>query len=193
MITDNGKWHYLALKSERIIYGENWCNHAVRSSSRLLRGKTSNHNEDFYCFNYHSYSTETRLKKHEEVCNKHDYFPVDMPNEFNKALEYRHGKKLLKFPFIIYIDLDCLLKITHSCINSPEKSYTEKKARHEPSRSAITVKSLFDGTTNKYDYYRERDCIEKLCKKLKDRGMEINNCKEKEIIPLTNKENKFYK
>ena len=36
MITDGEKWHYLALKS----------------LSALLRGITSNHNGDFYCFNY---------------------------------------------------------------------------------------------------------------------------------------------
>ena len=67
MITDNEKWHYLALKSERIFYGEKWCNRAVTSLSRLLRGMTSNHHGDFYCLNcYHSYSTETGLKKHEE-------------------------------------------------------------------------------------------------------------------------------
>ena len=36
MITDGEKWHYLALKS----------------LSALLRGITSNHKGDFYCFNY---------------------------------------------------------------------------------------------------------------------------------------------
>ena len=70
------------MKSERIFYGEKWCNRAVTSFSRLLRGITSNHYGDFYCLNcYHSYSTETRLKKHEEVCNDHDYCHVEMPNE----------------------------------------------------------------------------------------------------------------
>ena len=43
MITDNKKWHYLAVKN---IFG-------------LLRGITSNHDGDFYCLNcFHSYTTE---------------------------------------------------------------------------------------------------------------------------------------
>ena len=49
MITDGKKWHYLAAKS----------------LSALLRGKTSNHNGDFYCLNcFHSYSAKSNLKKH---------------------------------------------------------------------------------------------------------------------------------
>ena len=49
MITDNEKWHYLA----------------VKNISGLLRGITSNHDGDFYCLNcFHSYTTEKKLKKH---------------------------------------------------------------------------------------------------------------------------------
>ena len=38
----------------------------------------------------------------------------------------------------------------------------------------------------------EEKIIEKLCKKLKERIMEIINFKKKEMIPLTNKEIKSY-
>ena len=112
MITDGTKWHYLA----------------VKSLPALLRGITSNHNGDFYCLNcFHSYRTENKLKKHEKVCNDHDYCYVEMPNEDNKILKYNHGEKSLKAPFMIYADLECLLEKMHSCQNNPEKSYTEKK------------------------------------------------------------------
>ena len=47
MITDNEKWHYLA----------------VKSISRLLRGITSNHVGDFYCLNcFHSLKQKKNLK-----------------------------------------------------------------------------------------------------------------------------------
>ena len=45
---------------------------------------------------------------------------------------------------------------------------------------------------NRHNYYRERNCVRRLCKKLKDRTMEKINFKEKEMIPLTDKENKSY-
>ena len=79
MITDVEKWHYLA----------------VRSLSALLRGITSNHNGDFYCFNcFHSCSTENNLKEHEEKCNIHDYCRTETCKWFEKILKYSHGEKL---------------------------------------------------------------------------------------------------
>ena len=115
-----------------------------------------------------------------------------MPKEDEKILNYNHGEKSLKVPFIIYIDTECLLKKQHSCPNNLEKSYTESKAKHEPSDWEMTVKCLFHATENKHDYYREIDCIEKFCEKLKDRATEIINYKDKEMIPLTDEESKSY-
>ena len=68
-----------------------------------------------------------KLKKHERVCNDHDYCYVEIPNEDNKILRYNYREKSLKAPAIIYADLECLLEKMHSCQNNPEKSYTEKK------------------------------------------------------------------
>ena len=113
MITDDGKrWHYLA----------------VKSLSALLRGISSSNNGDFYCLNcFHSYHTHNKLKKQERVFNNHDYCRVDMPKEHEK-IKCSPGDKSLKAPFIIYIDLECLLKKVRSCEINPENSYTEKKS-----------------------------------------------------------------
>ena len=64
MITDGKKWHYLAIKSERMFYNEKWCNCPAKSLSRLLRTMTSNHHRDLYCLNCLNYScsTDNRLK-----------------------------------------------------------------------------------------------------------------------------------
>ena len=51
----------------------------------------------------------------------------------------------------------------------------------------------FNKKGNKLNYYRGKDCIEKLCKKLKETATKIINYQEKEMIPLTYKENKSYK
>ena len=69
---------------------------------------------------------KTKVKKHEKVCNNHDYF-AEMPNKYNKILKSNHGDKSLKAPFMIYADLKCLLGNMYLCQNNPEKSYTEKK------------------------------------------------------------------
>ena len=112
MITDGKKQYYLA----------------VKSLSKLLTGITSNHVGDIYYSNcFHSYSTKNKLKKHENVCNDHDYCYVEMPNEYNKTLKYNHGEKSIKAPAIIMPTQSvCLKKCIHVKLH-PEKFYTEKK------------------------------------------------------------------
>ena len=122
MITDGKKWHYLA----------------ITNLSALLQGKSSNHHEDFYCLNcFNSYTTKNKLREHEEICNIHDSCHIEMPKWVEKILKYNPGEKSLEAPFAIYLDLKCLLKKEQSHQNNNnnnlEKSYTEKKARHEPS------------------------------------------------------------
>ena len=113
MITDGKKWYYLALKSERIFYDGKWCNNPAKSLCKLLREKSSNHHGDFYCLNrFNSYSTKNRLKEHEELCNKHNSCRIEMPKWVEKILKYNPGEKSLKAPFVIYLDLECLLKFT---------------------------------------------------------------------------------
>ena len=54
------------------------------------------------------------------------------------------------------------------------------------------IRCSFDKKENKLNYYRGKDCIEKLCKKLKESATEIINREKKEMVPLTHKENNFY-
>ena len=76
MITDGtSNWHYLP----------------VKSISGLLREITSNHNGDFYCLNcLYSYTTEKKLRKHERICNDHDFCHLKIPDENKKILKYIH-------------------------------------------------------------------------------------------------------
>ena len=55
-----------------------------------------------------------------------------MHTKGNKKLKYNHGEKSLKAPCTISADLECLLIKEQSCQNNPKKSYTERKAKHEP-------------------------------------------------------------
>ena len=174
MITDGtANWHYLAIKN----------------ISGLLRGITSNHNGDFYCLNcFHPYTTKRKLKKHERVCKNHDFCDIVITDEDNRILKYKPGKKSLKVPFIIYADLECLLKKINTCQNNPEKSYTEKKAKHKPSGYSLFMCWSFDKSKNERKYYRGKDCMKMFCKDLKEQAMKIINYEKKEMIALTEKE-----
>ena len=112
-----------------------------------------NHKEDFYCLNcFNSYATKNKLKEHKEICNNHDSCCIEMPRWFEEILKCNPGEKSLKAPFAIYLDLEFLLKNLQYCQNNPEKSYTEKKARHEPSGLAMFTRCSFDKKEKKLNY-----------------------------------------
>ena len=155
--------------------------------SALFREITSSKNGDFYCLNcFHSSRTLNKLKKHERVCNNHNYCRIDLPEEHEK-IEYLPGEKSLKAPFIIHADLECLLKKVQSYQNNPENSYTEKKAKHKPSGYAWCSICSFDNTKNKHYFYRGKDCVEKFYKDLKELETEIINFKKKKRNDTLNK------
>ena len=71
-----------------------------------------------------------------------------------------------------------------------ENLLQRKKTKHTPSGYSLLTNCSFDATKNKLDCYRSKDCMERFCKDLRDHAMKIINNKEKEMIPLTHKENK---
>ena len=141
---------------------------------------------------FHSYTTENKHRKHERICEDHDFCYVKMPYEDNNILEYVSGKKSLKVSFIIYADLECLLKKTDICLNNSDKSYTEKKAMHQPSGYSLVTCCSFDKPENEQKYYRGKDCMKIFCEDLKDQAMKIINHEKKEMIPLNDEEKESY-
>ena len=56
-----------------------------------------------------------------------------MPSPINNIIKYNQGGKSLELPFIIYADLECLLKKIDTCYNNPDLSSTTKINQHRPS------------------------------------------------------------
>ena len=162
MITDkNNRWHYLVLKR----------------LSALYRGITSSNSGDFYCLNcLHSYRTLNKLKRHERVCNKHDY--CHMPKEHEK-IEYLPREKSLKAPFIVCVDLECLLKKYHlvkiilKILIHRKKLSTNLQDTHGVQYAHLIIQKY------KHYFYSGNDCIENFCKDLKDLRTEMINFKKK--------------
>ena len=105
-----------------------------------------------------------------------------MSEEGENILKYSSGDKSLKVPFVIYADLECLLKKEQSCQNNPKNSYTERKAKHKPSGYSLSLICSFDETKNRHKFYRRKDCIETFCRDLKELATEIINCKKKKKL-----------
>ena len=163
-----------------IIDGEKWHYTAVTRLSRLLRGITSNHNGDFYCLNcFRAYTTKNKLEAHKKICENHDYCHVEMPNEDNKIIKYNQGEKSIRYPFIIYADLECLLEKISTCYNNPEESSTTEINKHTPFGYSLFTHCSFDKTKNILDYYRGEDCMKKFCLNLRKHATKIINYEKK--------------
>ena len=176
MITDDGKWHYLAEKK----------------LSALFKGVTSKHKGDFHCLNcFHSYSTKEKLKRHRNVCENHDYCYVEIPEKDNKILKYNHAEKSMKVPFIIYADIESLLKKINTCHNNPESSSTTKINKHTASGYSLFTHCSFDTTKNKLSHSRSKNCMKNFCLDLKEHATKIINYEKKEMIQLTKEEKKM--
>ena len=173
MITDSEKWHYLV----------------VKNLSGLLKGITSTHEKDFYCLNcFHSYRTKTKLESHKKICENHDYCHVEMPTKDDNIIKDNHGEKSMKVPFIIFVDLECLLEKMSTCINNPKESSSTKINKHIPSGYSIFTSCSFDESRNKLNYYRGKDCMKKFYEDLRIHATKIINYEKKKIIPLTTEE-----
>ena len=122
MITDNTKWHYLALKSNLT---DNGFMKPTQNISRLFTKITStNTTSDYYCMNcLHTYRKENALKEHELVCEKHDHCEIKMPSQKSNILKYIQGSKSLKMAHTIYVDIECLSVEHNTGVNDPNKLY----------------------------------------------------------------------
>ena len=102
-----------------------------------------------------------------------------MPTKNNNIIKYNHGEKSMKLPFVIYADLECLLKKMSTCINNPNESSTTKINKHIPSGYSIFTRCSFDESKNKLNYYRGNDYMKNFCKDLRIHATKIINYEKK--------------
>ena len=152
----------------------------TKSFSRLMRDISSNVHENHHCFGcFHSFRCKSTFEKHTELCKDHDFCKIKLPDKDNNIKKHDFGSKALRMNYIIYVDLECLLVNFDTCSKEPNKSYTINEALHMPLGYAISV--LHKSTnSSKVSYYREKDCIQKLCKELREIDEKLFNAQKKQ-------------
>ena len=177
MITDGTDiWHYIEIKK----------------IPALLRGVSSTHDGDYYCLNcFHSYRTESSLKKHEELCVNNNLSLIKMPTENKKYISSTPRKNTLKNPFI-YVDFECLLYPLSTCDNTEQNSFAIKKNIHRTYGFSMHTSNAYDKSLNKPICYSGKDCLAKFSKALKDEVNKIISIKQKPMDPLTDQEKESY-
>ena len=79
-----------------------------------------------------------------------------------------------------------------TCHNNPKKSSTAKINKHTSSGYSLFTCCSLDTTENKLYCYRGKNCMKNFCLDLKEHVTRIINYEKKEMIPLTEEENKSY-
>ena len=78
---------------------------------RIITWNNLKYKGDFYCLNcLHSFRTENKLKSNEKVCKNKDFWGIVMPLEKDNRLELIQYMKSDKMQYIIYADIESLIK-----------------------------------------------------------------------------------
>ena len=93
-----------------------------------------------------------------------------------KVLEFNQYQKFDKASFIIYADLECIIKKNDGCKNHPKNWSTVKASEHILSGFSITAISSFSSIENKHDACRGKDRKKKFCEFLRARAMKVIKC-----------------
>ena len=79
-----------------------------------------------------------------------------------------------------------------TCINNPNESSTTKISKHTPSGYSIFTHCSFDKSKNKLNYYRNKDCMKKFSKDLREHASKIIDYEKKKMILLTTEEQIYH-
>ena len=120
------------------------------------------------------------------MCESHNYCYVEMPTGENKVIEYKQSKKSQKSkkaPFIIFSDLECLLKTNNDQNNDQNNSIAI--TNHIPCGYSMYTHCSFDSAKNNLDFYRGKYCMKEFADTLKDQVSKVISYEKKELIKLT--------
>ena len=117
---------------------------------------------------------ENRLKSPEKVCKNEDFCEIAVSSEKDNVLEFNQYMRSDKMPYIIYADIESLIKKIDGCSNNPESSSSAKIGGHIPCVYSMSTISAFDHIENKYTLYRGKDCMKTFCESLREQ--DARNC-----------------
>ena len=111
-----------------------------------------------------------------------------MPSEKDNTLEFNQYMKSDKMPYIIYTDIESLIKKIDGCANDSENSSTTKIDKHIPCGSSVSTIWGFDHIEDKHTLYHGKDCMKKFCTSLREHAKNIIDFEKKKMLPLTKEE-----
>ena len=161
----------------------------VKNESALIASQINNHDHKRHlCLNcFYSFKTKVALDNHKEYCYDNESVKITMPQQ-GTYLRFKNFLYSEKAPFVVYADFESLIKPMDNCSPDPNKSYTKKYQKHEPTSFSYYIISSIDGVykpiLRKYTKTKEEDmdAMDVFIKWLEEDVKAIANIEEKEII-----------
>ena len=136
-----------------ILNGEESYYLAGKELTSLFRRITWKNYSGFYCLNWlNFFRTKNKLELLKKVCGNKDFCNIVMSSEDTKILGFNKNQKPEKVPFIIYADLECLIRKTDCCKTNLRKPSTTKVDDHIPSNFSMFTISSVKSIENKHMY-----------------------------------------
>ena len=111
--------------------------------------------------------------------------------EKDNISEFNQYMSLDKMSYIIYAEMESLIKKTDECGNNPENSSATKIGGHIPCGYSMSAIWAFDNIENNHTLYRGKNCVEKFCESLREQAKNIIEFQKKMLL-LTKEELKSY-
>ena len=161
----------------------------VKNKSALIASQINNNKGSRHiCLNcFNSFNSPETLETHKEYCYENESVKINMPppGTFLRFKNFLHSEKA---PFAIYADFESLIKPINNCDPDPNKSYTKKHQKHEPTSFSYYINSSIDGVyksiLRKYTKTKEEDAdaMDVFIKWLEGDVKDIANIKPKQMI-----------
>ena len=155
----------------------------IKDFNKLVSTQVSKHNGRVYtcrrCLN--PFPEEESLKAHMKYCNTNECILTKMP-EKGSTTKFKNHWKSEKVPFIIYADMESILKPIEKCDSDPEKKYTQKYQKHEPVSFSYYIKYSYNDKTFEPRSYRGVNAMEKFVEMLEEDAKTLANIPSANMI-----------
>ena len=105
-----------------------------------------------------------------------------------KILKLNQYMKSNQMPYIIYADMESLIKKTNGCANNAENSSKTKTGEHIRCVYSMSTIWNFDNIENKRTLYREEDCMKNFSTSLREQMKNTIAFEKKKMLRLTKNE-----
>ncbi|XP_036142333.1 uncharacterized protein LOC105836820 [Monomorium pharaonis] len=130
----------------------------IKNLSRLVSSQLSRHASRKYicdrCLHY--FSSAEKLDAHDVVCTSLNNCAIRLPGEDDKWLRFENHRNKERLPFVIYADLECVLRKTEPD-TANNTSYTHQ--HHEVFNIGYYVRCSYDSSLSMYRSRRGNDCV----------------------------------